>query len=100
MKKIAALLSVLIVVLSSCAKDGEQSVWGGGLFLVPIILLGAAAYLGRLGYKYWTSGSVTGGNANQPLIESDKRVPVYLVWPWVFGAVLALFAIGMLIFVK
>ncbi len=75
------------------------SIWGAGLWLIPVLLFGAAAYSGYKGYKSWTSGSYTTDRSGKRTY-SDTRVPFYRVTGFVYGAVFLLAAIVVLIWVS
>ena len=63
-------------------------VFGGGLFIIPLILLAASAYSFYRGYKQWKSGSagyVFDENGKPTWTESDKRVKFWTIGSVVFG---------------
>jgi hypothetical protein len=87
------------MVFVSCGKYADgQSVWAEGAWILPWLLLIGAGVLGYFGYISWKSGTQSGGSTNSPGIEySEKRLPVYKVWQWVFAAILLIVFIVVLI---
>ncbi len=74
------------------------SIWGAGLWILPVLLFGAAAYSGWRGYRSYTSGSYTTDRSGKRTY-SDKKAPFYKITGFVYGAIFLAAAIVVLIWV-
>lgn len=88
---------ILLSVLTGCGKfhGTNQSVWSEGMWVVPVLLFGAAGVFGLFAFKAITSGSEQQGQRGT--IYSDKKVSVWKVPQFWFAVAFTMAAIGVII---
>ena len=76
------------------------SALGGGLFIIPLVLLLTSLWSFYRGYKQWKSGS--GGYVGNPprWVDNDEKVPYFSVGATIFGIILLAAAIGSFIWMQ
>lgn len=76
------------------------SALGGGLFIIPLLLLLAGLWSLYRGYKQWKSGS--GGYVGNPprWVESDEKVGLTTIGAFWFAVILIASAIGSFIWMQ
>lgn len=72
------------------------SIWADGLWLIPVLLFGAAIYSGYRAYKGSKSGSYVGRNSE----SSSINVPFYKTTAFKFGVAFLVAAIVVVIWVS
>lgn len=80
--------AVLVLFLTSCGhhRDGT-SVWAGGLFVLPVILLAFAAFFLLKAYRSSRSGSKQ-MRPGVGLVESDENLPIWQIPFFWYGVAL------------
>ena len=65
-------------------------VFGGGLWIIPLILILGSAWFFYVGYRAWKSGTAgwTWIGNTPKWVESDKRAPFFSVGQVIFGLIL------------
>ena len=80
---------IACLFLASCGKFADgTSVWGGGLWILPWITFIGTVIFGYMAYKSSKSGSTVVDKQTGRRIESNKNVPIYKTWPFLFAAIL------------
>jgi hypothetical protein len=81
MKRIATLTSVFLLALvflcTGCtdfANSPGVSVWSGGLWILPTLLLIGALIFGYNAWTAYNSGTVEGGGNDKPYVDYGKSV--------------------------
>lgn len=69
----------------------------GGAIVIPILILIGIIVLVISGLRSSKSGSVTGGNYNNPRVESSENVPFVKTWQFKFVALLVVVFIIVLV---
>ncbi len=92
MKAISFFLTCLVLTLTSCGKfkDSGTSVWGGFLWLVPLLTFGGAAWFGYKAYKAWQSGSKQ-QMPDHTTVYSTEKTPLYKI-PYTYYSAVCLIA--------
>jgi hypothetical protein len=79
------------------------SALGGGLWIIPLVLLLGSLWSFYRGYTQWKSGSggwVTQPNGTKKWVESDEKVNFWSIGATVFGIILLLAAIGSFVWMQ
>lgn len=98
MKYLLTIFTALL--LTSCAhfSDGS-SVWGGGLWIVPILTSLGTTFFGWQTYKVWKSGSNKIDSAGRVTDDEGGKIPFYKVPQFKFTVSLLIATIAIVLYV-